>query len=54
MGVIVLLAALAFMRVRLPEIPHEEEVDSEGHRVGLWAHKLFCVRTGSTVCLRGI
>lgn len=41
MGVIVLLAALAFMRVRLPEIPHEEEVDSEGHRVGLWAHKLF-------------
>ncbi len=53
MGVIVLLAALAFMRVRLPEIPHEEEVDSEGHRVGLWAHA-FCVRTGSTVCLRGI
>lgn len=42
MGVIVLLAALAFMRVRLPEIPHEEEVDSEGHRVGLWAHKLLC------------
>ena len=41
MGVIVLLAALAFMSVRLPEIPHEEEVDSEGHRVGLWAHKLF-------------
>ena len=41
MGVIVLLAALAFMRVRLPEIPHEEEVDSEGHRVGLWAHNLF-------------
>ncbi|WP_304312746.1 sugar MFS transporter [Phocaeicola plebeius] len=41
MGVIVLLAALAFMRIRLPEIPHEEEVDSEGHRVGLWAHKLF-------------
>ncbi len=41
MGVIVLLAALAFMRVRLPEIPHEEEVDSEGNRVGLWSHKLF-------------
>lgn len=30
-----------WLRVRLPEIPHEEEVDSEGHRVGLWAHKLF-------------
>ena len=41
MGVIVLLAALAFVRVRLPEIPHEEEVDSEGNRVGLWSHKLF-------------
>ena len=41
MGVVVLLAALAFVRVPLPEIPHEEEVDSEGRRVSLWSHKLF-------------
>lgn len=30
-----------FMRVKLPEIEHQTEVDSQGHRVGLWSHKLF-------------
>lgn len=41
MGVVVLLVAIVFMRVRLPEIKHQTEVDSQGHRVGLWSHKLF-------------
>lgn len=41
MGVVVLLVAIVFMRVRLPEIGHQTEVDSQGHRVGLWSHKLF-------------
>lgn len=41
MGVVVLLVAIVFMRVRLPEIEHQTEVGSQGHRVGLWSHKLF-------------
>ena len=41
MGVVVLLVALVFSRVRLPEIEHEREVDAEGHAVGLWSHRLF-------------
>lgn len=41
MGVIVLLVALVFSRVRLPEIVHEKEVDAKGQSVGLWSHKLF-------------
>ena len=41
MGVVVLLVAIVFMRVRLPEIKHQTEVDSQGHRVGIWSHKLF-------------
>ena len=41
MGVVVLLVAIVFMRVKLPEIEHQTEVDSQGHRVGLWSHKLF-------------
>ena len=34
MGVVVLLVAIVFMRVKLPEIEHQTEVDSQGHRVG--------------------
>lgn len=41
MGVVVLLVAIVFMRVKLPEIEYQTEVDSQGHRVGLWSHKLF-------------
>ena len=41
MGVVVLLVAIVFMRVKLPEIEHQTEVDSQWHRVGLWSHKLF-------------
>ena len=41
MGVVVLLVAIVFMRVKLPEIEHQTEVDSQGHHVGLWSHKLF-------------
>ncbi len=41
MGVVVLLVALVFSRIKLPEIEHEQEVDAEGHVVGLWKHPLF-------------
>lgn len=41
MGVVVLLVAIVFMRVKLPEIEHQTEVDSQGYRVGIWSHKLF-------------
>lgn len=41
MGIVVLLVALVFSRVRLPEIKHEVEVDEAGHQVGLWSHRLF-------------
>ncbi len=41
MGVVVLLVALVFSRVKLPEIEHEQEVDAEGRVVGLWSHRLF-------------
>lgn len=41
MGIIVLLVALLFSKVRLPEIEHREEVDETGRKVGLWSHGLF-------------
>ena len=41
MGILVLFVASIFLRVKLPEIRHEAEVDKEGHRVGLWSHRLF-------------
>lgn len=41
MGVLVLIVAFIFTRVKLPEIPHHEEVDTEGHKVRLWSHRLF-------------
>lgn len=41
MGVLVLIVAFIFTRVKLPEIPHHEEVDTEGHKAGLWSHRLF-------------
>lgn len=41
MGVLVLIVAFIFTRVKLPEIPHHEEVDTEGHKVGLRSHRLF-------------
>ena len=41
MGVLVLIVAVVFTRVKLPEIEHVEEVDDAGNKVGLWAHKLF-------------
>ena len=41
MGVVVLLVALVFSRVKLPEIEHEKEVDAEGRAVSLWSHRLF-------------
>ncbi len=41
MGILVLFVASIFLQVKLPEIRHEAEVDKEGHRVGLWSHRLF-------------
>lgn len=41
MGVVVLLVALVFSKVKLPEIEHVEETDAQGNRVGLWSHPLF-------------
>ena len=41
MGIVVLLAALVFSKIKLPEIEHGVEVDEAGHEIGLWSHKLF-------------
>ena len=41
MGVVVLVVAVVFSRVKLPEITHEDEVSTDGHRIGLWSHRLF-------------
>lgn len=41
MGILVLLVACVFLRVKLPEIAHQTEVDGQGKRVGLWSHRLF-------------
>lgn len=41
MGVLVLVVALIFSRIKLPEIKHEVEIDQSGRRVGLWSHRLF-------------
>lgn len=41
MGVVVLLVALVFSRIKLPEIEYSVELDKEGNKVGLWSHKLF-------------
>lgn len=41
MGVVVLIVAMVFSRVKLPEIEHAAEVDDTGHQVGLWAHGMF-------------
>lgn len=41
MGIVVLIVALIFSRVKLPEIKHETEAGSETEKRGLWSHKLF-------------
>lgn len=41
MGIVVLLVALVFSKIKLPEIEHGVEVDEAGHEIGLWSHKLF-------------
>ena len=41
MGILVLLVACVFLRVKLPEIAHQTEVDDQGKRVSLWSHRLF-------------
>ena len=52
MGIIVLMVALVFYKIRLPEIVHgedEEEVGEDGAR-GLWSHKLFIFGIASLFC----
>ncbi len=41
MGILVLLVACIFLRVRLPEITHEAKMDDQGKRISLWSHRLF-------------
>ena len=41
MVVVVVLVALVFSRIKLPEIEHSVEVDEAGNKVGLWSHRLF-------------
>ena len=41
MGVVVLLVATIFSRVKLPDIQHEVEVDGSGNRTSIWSHKIF-------------
>ena len=44
MGVVVLVVALIFSRVNLPEIVHEEDAkqaEASGSKKGIWSHKLF-------------
>ena len=41
MGIVGLIVALIFSRVKLPEIKHETEAGSETEKRGLWSHKLF-------------
>ena len=41
MGVVVLIIALVFSRIKLPEIEHVVETDEAGNKIGLWSHRLF-------------
>lgn len=44
MGIVVLVVALIFSRVQLPEIVHQEEAvqgEAAGSKKGIWSHKLF-------------
>lgn len=41
MGIVVLLVAVVFSRVKLPEIRHEVKVDEAGNKDVLWSHKVF-------------
>ena len=44
MGAVVLVVALIFSRVNLPEIVHEEDAnqtEASGSKKGIWSHKLF-------------
>ncbi|MGN0058788.1 MAG: L-fucose:H+ symporter permease [Phocaeicola plebeius] len=50
MGVVVLIVAVIFLRVKLPEMQHEAEVDAEGHEIGLWSHRLFIFGLMALLC----
>ncbi len=52
MGIIVLMVALVFYKIRLPEIVHgeDEEELGEGGARGLWSHKLFIFGIVSLFC----
>ena len=50
MGVVVLIVAVIFLRVKLPEMQHEAEVDAEGREIGLWSHRLFIFGLMALLC----
>lgn len=54
MGIVVLLVALVFSRVKLPEIVHEDEAASASTSTssvgGLWSHKLFVLGIAALFC----
>ena len=50
MGIVVLMVAMVFARVKLPDIQHEVEVDETGHRTSLWSHKLFILGVVALFC----
>ena len=53
MGVVVLVVALLFSKVNLPEIIHEEDVvqsDATDSKKGLWSHKMFVFGVMALFC----
>ena len=53
MGVVVLVVALIFSRVQLPEIVHQEDdvqVETSGSKKGVWSNKLFVFGISALFC----
>lgn len=50
MGIVVLVVAMVFSKIRLPEIVYEEEGAKEGKAKSLWSHKLFIFGIAALFC----
>lgn len=50
MGILVLVVAFVFSRIRLPEILHEDESDLQEQSRSLWSHKFFIFGIASLFC----
>ena len=53
MGIVVLVVALIFSRVQLPEIAHEEDAvqaEAAGTKKGIWSNKLFVFGISALFC----